>query len=66
MTTREPPRTEGDEHERVWNKDTEDVLDFLASLDRLSSWIGLPADNELDEQAYMRAKDEVNDEKNAD
>ena len=44
---------------RPGTRDTEDVLDFLQSLDRLERWIGIPADNDLDEQAYQRARDQA-------
>lgn len=54
--------TEGDEHDRAWNRDAEDVLTFLESLDRLDRWLGLPADHDADAEAYDRARTQANED----
>ena len=45
MTEREN-RTEGDDHEKAWNADTEDVLAEVDTLQRLAGWMVLPVEDE--------------------
>jgi hypothetical protein len=52
---------EGDDLEKAWQKDTADVLAFLASLDRLDRWMGLPADEIAQQAEFLGADEEVDD-----
>jgi hypothetical protein len=48
-----PNQRHSRKNERLWSEDE--------TRRRYRAWMGLPAENELDEQAYDRAKDEVHD-----